>query len=64
MTKHVCNEMVEANKELPNYDEVSVEKDDELGIWVMGGQMGNEGLWCPANYCPFCGKKLADLDEE
>ncbi|WP_460271626.1 hypothetical protein [Bacillus sp. NEAU-Y102] len=64
MAGHVCDRMIEVNGSLPNYDKVSVEKDLELNIWEVTGQMGNERMEFPVDYCPFCGKELAKLEEE
>lgn len=64
MAKHECVRMTEVNRELPNYDLVNVEKDSELGIWEVTGQMGNERMEFPVDYCPFCGKSVAEIEAE
>ncbi|KLA07044.1 hypothetical protein B4086_5520 [Bacillus cereus] len=54
--------MQEVNRELPNYDNVEIKKEEEMGIWEIVGQMGNERMEFPVDYCPFCAKPLADID--
>ncbi|PER55615.1 hypothetical protein CN495_07625 [Bacillus thuringiensis] len=62
VVEHRCERMQEVNGELPNYDKVEIKKDAELGIWEVVGQMGNERMEFPADFCPFCAKPLADID--
>ncbi|PGT89985.1 hypothetical protein [Bacillus thuringiensis] len=65
MAGHSCERMQEVNKNVLGLcDDVFVETNEYTKDWQVTSYIGGERVEIPADYCLFCGKKLADTSEK